>query len=128
VKSDRRSLEYGLEEVMRMRPVSYDHHASLFTENGIEVQAEKSRALGFIAQEMYGVVPLVVSRPEDEQKDLWSMNYEKLVPVLVKAIQEQQSLITEQKEVILKQSAMLESHEVRLRDMEARILEQTSQR
>ena len=31
--------------------------------------------------------------PQDEASALWSMNYEKLTPVLVKAIQEQQTII-----------------------------------
>lgn len=94
IKSDVRALEYGLAEVMKMQPKSYFHHYSLFTEDGtIHIKQEKSRTIGFIAQEMYEIIPESVSKPMNEQSDLWSMSYDKLIPVLVKAIQEQQEII-----------------------------------
>ncbi len=93
VKSEQQTIEYGLSEVLKMQPKSYLHHNSLFTENGINISEEKTKRIGFIAQELYEIIPEVVSKPEDESTDLWSMSYEKLVPVLVKAIQEQQEII-----------------------------------
>jgi len=49
-----------------------------------------------------------VSKPENESTDLWSMSYEKLVPVLVKAIQEQQAITEKlQQENALTKTIML---------------------
>ena len=41
---------------------------------------------GFVAQELDAVVPHAVSRPNDEEA-MWSVDYSKLVPMLVKEIQ-----------------------------------------
>ena len=41
---------------------------------------------GFIAQELHEVAPQAVSKPEDDEK-MWSVDYSKLVPMLVKEIQ-----------------------------------------
>lgn len=44
---------------------------------------------GFYAQELYTVYPQAVTvGGEDPSKDPWSIDYSKLTPVLVKAIQE----------------------------------------
>lgn len=102
IKSDQQIIEYGLNEVLQLQPKSYNHHNSIFTENGINISETNTKRIGFIAQEVYKIIPEVVSKPENEITDLWSMSYEKLVPVLVKAIQEQQEVIeflkTENKE------------------------------
>jgi polyhydroxyalkanoate synthesis regulator phasin len=45
---------------------------------------------------MYEIIPEVVSVPENEESGLWGLDYDKLVPVLVKAIQEQQEVIDKQ--------------------------------
>lgn len=54
---------------------------------------------GFIAQELYQVVPEAVGKGDDTEeltdpKGTWQVEYGRLTPILVKAIQEQQSLIT----------------------------------
>jgi hypothetical protein len=41
---------------------------------------------GFVAQELHNVAPHAVSKPEDEDA-MWSVDYSKLVPMLVKEIQ-----------------------------------------
>jgi hypothetical protein len=41
---------------------------------------------GFIAQELHEVAPQAVSKPEDDEA-MWSVDYSKLVPMLVKEIQ-----------------------------------------
>ena len=46
-------------------------------------------------QEVQQIIPEAVNEPDDESKDLWSMDYDKLIPVLTKAIQEQQIMIEE---------------------------------
>jgi hypothetical protein len=41
---------------------------------------------GFVAQELHQVAPQAVSKPDDDEK-MWSVDYSKLVPMLVKEIQ-----------------------------------------
>jgi hypothetical protein len=97
VKQNIDRIQYGLNDVLKLRPVTYDHHGSQFSNHTLVVDAEHSKEIGFIAQEVYEVIKEVVQKPEDENAELWSMNYEKLTPVLVKAIQEQQKIIEELK-------------------------------
>lgn len=58
---------------------------------------QSKNTIGFLAQELYKVIPEAVYKPRDESKDLWSVDYQKIIPVLVKAIQEQQKQIEELK-------------------------------
>ena len=52
---------------------------------------------GFIAQQVYAHYPNAVSPGSDDVKtDPWMMDYGKMSPLLVKAIQDQQQLITDQ--------------------------------
>jgi len=77
LKRDVQGLELGLDEVMRLRPVSYE-----WANRGDD------RRLGLIAQEVRDVVSEVVYEAEG---GMLGVAYESLVPVLVKAIQEQQA-------------------------------------
>jgi hypothetical protein len=97
LKSNRENLSYGLNEIMQIEPVQYFHHFSQKDENGIlEILNDGSNDFGFIAQDMYKIIPEMVSKPEDDTNELWGINYEKLTPVLVKAVQEQQAIIEQQ--------------------------------
>jgi hypothetical protein len=53
--------------------------------------------VGFVAQELYDVIPRAVAVGEDNEdgsiKRVWGVDNGTLVPYLVKAIQEQQALI-----------------------------------
>lgn len=92
VKSNQKSLEYGLREILMLKPKKYIHHSSSF-QSGKLILNEGVPTLGLIAQEVYPIIPEIVYKPDDESKDLWSLDYPKLVPVLIKAIQEQQEVI-----------------------------------
>jgi hypothetical protein len=86
LKKDIQQLKYGLPEVLQMRPVSY----TMRDDQSGEIK------LGLIAQEVQKLVPEVVSN--DGSKDNYlGMNYTELVPVLIKAIQEQQKVIDDLK-------------------------------
>jgi septal ring factor EnvC (AmiA/AmiB activator) len=50
--------------------------------------------MGFIAQEIQKVLPMLVTEGSDKDKTL-SVNYISLIPLLTKAIQEQQTQIEE---------------------------------
>jgi len=94
-KSNIRDVTYGLQEVMQMRPVSYnwrDH-------------PEQGNKLGLIAQDLLPLIPEVVKthdfQPSEEDPNIaekielerLGVYYSNLIPVLVKAIQEQQAEI-----------------------------------
>ncbi|MGB6035681.1 MAG: tail fiber domain-containing protein [Cryomorphaceae bacterium] len=95
-KKNIKDVEYGLEEVMAMRPVTYEWKDS--DENGTKV--------GFIAQDLLEIVPEVVvthERVEDretgavtyQEAERMGVFYDDLIPVLAKAIQEQNETIEE---------------------------------
>jgi hypothetical protein len=96
IKTGGEPIDYGIKEVMMLKPRRYDHHTTRFTEEGLELLSDKENTIGLFAQEVYKVIPEVVSKPENESVQLWSIEYQKLVPVLIKAIQEQQQIIEEQ--------------------------------
>jgi len=81
LKTNIHTLNYGLREVMNMRPVSYNW----------KDKPNSNHKIGLIAQEVRSLVPEVVIG--DETIENLGMNYAELVPVLVKAIQEQQKQI-----------------------------------
>jgi Chaperone of endosialidase len=80
LKKEINDLNYGLKEVMQLRPVRYN-----WISNG------NGDKIGLIAQEVKEIVPEVVVG--NEQEELLGMNYAELVPVLINAIKEQQQQI-----------------------------------
>jgi len=104
-------LEYGLKELMQLRPVIYKWKQERV---GSVVLPKKDRReiIGLIAQEVQEVIPEVVYgevwRPKsEEEQDIYlksktdriGMNYNELLPVLVKSKQEQhQQLVVLEKE------------------------------
>jgi len=72
-------IKYGLSDVLKLQPRSY------------QMNSVAGDFVGFIAQELQGVIPEVVSG--DPEKQL-GVDYGSLVAVAFKAIQEQQALIT----------------------------------
>ena len=94
IKSKVAAITYGLDDILRLKPFSYRQHQSEF-KNSKLITKEKSReTIGFLAQDVYDVIPEAVSKPEDENEQLWGMDYDKLIPVLVKGMQEQQEQIS----------------------------------
>jgi len=90
-----RPLNYGLTEILQLKPVRYEW------KNGME----KGDKLGLVAQDLQNVLPeTVVSRTWRENEDgsgthvdaeRLGVYYSDIIPVLVHAIQEQQGLIEE---------------------------------
>jgi hypothetical protein len=76
------NLKYGLSQVMQLRPVSFQWKAG----------SDKGTHLGLIAQEVDTVLPEAVQKSADMNAPL-GMNYSTLIPVLIKAIQEQQGIL-----------------------------------
>ncbi|MBE0675075.1 MAG: tail fiber domain-containing protein [Bacteroidales bacterium] len=109
VKSGNIPLEYGLNEILMLNPQSYFHHNSTQADNGFIINTEGGKDIGLIAQDVYRIIPEVVIKPDDESRELWSMSYEKLVPVLIKGMQEQQTIIESQQKEIDELKALYES-------------------
>jgi len=93
IKSNQQPIHYGLAQVLLMAPKTYFQHNSTTKNGNIVIAPEGKQDIGLVAQEVYEIIPEVVSKPENEQAALWGIAYDKLVPVLIKAIQEQQEMI-----------------------------------
>jgi hypothetical protein len=81
LKKDVRDLGYGIGEVMRLHPVTWRWKS----------RADNRLNLGLIAQEVDPILPELVEKHEE---GTMGINYVGLVPVLIKAMQEQQETIT----------------------------------
>jgi hypothetical protein len=86
VKRDIEEINYGINEVMKMKPVRYKHYSSVFENNTWKLENQYSTEIGFVAQEMDKIIKEVVIR--GSETELWSLDKSKLIPVLVKAVQE----------------------------------------
>jgi hypothetical protein len=93
IKTNRKSIPYGLNEVLQLNPQFYFQHNSTSDNCRINIETIGKDDIGLIAQDVFKIIPEVVSKPANEEKELWSISYEKLIPVLIKAIQEQQEMI-----------------------------------
>jgi hypothetical protein len=84
LKDDIFDLKYGLNDILQLQPVEYTYKS-----NG-------SKQLGFIAQDIGTILPEVVSFEES-----MSVNYQAIIPILTKAIQQQQAQIEALKQRLL---------------------------
>ena len=99
LKKNIQPIDYGLKQLMELRPVSFQWKDDEFGQT----------RLGLIAQDVQGVIDEVVvtedvsmTEPEEgaahghlvrKKADYLGINYGELIPVLIKAIQDQQELI-----------------------------------
>jgi hypothetical protein len=89
---------YGLATVLQLRPVEYN------------LNSNDLKQVGFIAQEVQKLVPEVVTGKEGDlsKGEILGITYSNLVPVLTKAIQEQQKQIEDQNAKIAAQQKQIE--------------------
>lgn len=110
LKENIQNLEYGLGTIMKLRPTSYNFRGD-GEYNGLKLST--GLHYGLIAQEVEEVLPSLVkdnkhtylapaegagpNNPEEKTEvknmDYKTMNYTELIPVLIKAVQEQQEEI-----------------------------------
>jgi hypothetical protein len=76
LKTNIQPLNYGLKEVLQMRPVRYNWKSD----------PTANAKIGLIAQEVQQLIPEVVVG--DAKKEMLGMNYAELVPVLINAVKE----------------------------------------
>ena len=86
LKENIEDITYGLDTVKLLRPRKFDW---------IDAPDETKNSIGFIAQEVETVIPEIISEAGTTPKK--GMNYGVLTSVLVKAIQEQQTIIEDLK-------------------------------
>ena len=72
------SITYGLESLNRLRPVSHTWIGS----------TNQKKSLGFIAQEVEEVIGELVNTSMDGEREIKALDYNGLIPVLIKAVQE----------------------------------------
>lgn len=105
LKRDVRASPYGLAEVLELAPVTYRWRDGTDQATWLGDVEE----LGFVAQDVRPHVPHVVVQDE---RGMLRLDYDRLVPVLVSAVQEQQHTID-------LQHARLEEQAARIADLEA---------
>jgi hypothetical protein len=86
-KTNITTLNHALDKVMAMRGVKYDWRIADYPQLRFDAKPQ----LGFIAQEVKGVLPEAVS--QDAQGN-YSIAYSEVIPVLVEAVKDQQMEIT----------------------------------
>ena len=84
-KQNIENLNYGLAEVLQLNPITFEWKP--------ESDRGTGRRIGFIAQETEQVIPEVVGHITTHDDEFKTLSYSDLVPVLTKAIQEQQAII-----------------------------------
>jgi|GEM_PF-4124144 len=77
-KENVEDLGYGLEDLLSLKPVSFDYKQS-YIKNA-------PRQIGFIAEEVDPIIPEVVQR--DQSGEIQGLDYPKFTALIVKAIQE----------------------------------------
>ena len=105
LKENINPIHYGIEDVMKLKPSQYFWTEEQYVKRGVPLD-QKRLKLGLIAQDLLEVVPEVVTthqwvkKSEKENKtfvlkenERLGVNYAELIPVLIKATQEQQMLI-----------------------------------
>ncbi|MET0760623.1 MAG: tail fiber domain-containing protein [Flavobacterium sp.] len=111
LKKDINRLNYGLKEILELKPVTFKWKDELTSTNQKVTDDTKTTKIGFLAQDLLKVIPEVVQTHSwqitDEKKPaeyLPNKNlgvfYSDLIPVAVKAIQEQQTQIEELKKAV----------------------------
>lgn len=102
VKENIEAVDYGLKEVMQLKPKKFDYKDTSFV--GLDESGEQATytskgakgVLGFTAQDVLGVLPEVIQHSVanvGDVDDVMAINYQEIIPVLVRAIQEQQAQI-----------------------------------
>ncbi len=90
LKKNIKPLENGISTVLKLNPVNYEK------KNSLESSNYDKKENGFIAQEIQKVLPYIVDEGKDKDR-LLSVDYTSIIPVLTKAIQEQQVIIEQLK-------------------------------
>ena len=110
LKRDIETYEGGLATILGLRPVRFDWREDRCPDSFLKEYREPKtkdgypgkikRQYGLIAQEVEKIIPDVVGERTMYEKNYKLIRYEKIVPILISAVQEQQQQIEELKEEI----------------------------
>ncbi|HPX76761.1 MAG TPA: tail fiber domain-containing protein [Bacteroidales bacterium] len=90
LKSNLKVIDFGLERVMKIRPLQYTLIDKKVDEHGNVVEGTKEQ-FGFVAQEMETLFPEV--KLTSDVLNIKLLDYDQIIPVAIAAIQEQQQMI-----------------------------------
>lgn len=107
LKTNINNISYGLNEILKLNPVQYH-----WKEN----KEAKNYDLGFIAQDVKEIIPQIVFQNTND--GFYGINYTRIIPILTKAVQEQQEIINTQNELIEKQQQEIKEIYNRLNKIE----------
>lgn len=93
IKTNVQDLSASLQTILALRGVSFDWNHSV----NQEIQLDSTNHIGFIAQEVQSIEPRLTFTGDN---NLLHVDYNKVVPVLVEAIQEQNAIISHQDSMI----------------------------
>lgn len=114
-KSNVQDLSYGLNEILKMRPISYK----------LNHDPQGETKLGLIAQEVLPLIKEVVKTHDYKMTDesvasfekvelkRFGMKYQELIPVLIQAIKEQQVQLKKLQDLVKDQAEVIEMHNQR---------------
>lgn len=108
LKKDIENLNYGLNAILQLEPKKY------FWKD----KEQNKKLLGLIAQDVQPIINEIVFTQDDDAKTL-GISYAELIPVLIKAIKEQQTIINSQKEINIKQDQQYKTLLSRIEHLEA---------
>ncbi|WP_299762991.1 tail fiber domain-containing protein [uncultured Dokdonia sp.] len=104
-KKEIQEIKYGIKELLKLKPVSYQWNSKAKTRNLTSL--DNSKKIGFLAQELQKILPEVVQEyywirdkngTYKKNKKEFAISYSEILPVIVKAIQEHQEIIEQLKE------------------------------
>ncbi|NLD50252.1 MAG: T9SS type A sorting domain-containing protein [Clostridiaceae bacterium] len=103
LKENIQDLNNSLYIILNLRGVRYDLKKEIAYDQNIitdpqvieRLEEERKNQIGFISQEVFQILPEVVNK--DDSSGLYSIDYSRVIPVLVNAMQEQHALISELK-------------------------------
>lgn len=99
LKEDIRVTKYSLDELMKIKVTDYFYKSD---KDHLYPQT------GFLAQQLYDIFPAAVTKGgEDEKEKPWMVDYSKITPLLVKAVQE----LNNKMEVLEKENAALKARD-----------------
>jgi hypothetical protein len=120
-KENIQPLPYGLRQLLQLKPVSYQWKEERYGKT-VVAEAEKTKKIGFLAQDLQATLPEVVASTSweatqngtvitysEKPNQNLGVKYAEIIPVVVKATQEHQVTIDQ---IIKMQNEMLRKIEI----------------
>ena len=106
LKQDVIPIQNPLERLMKLKPKNYRFIADVESESCCECYFD-----GFIAHEVQEILPMIVTGKKDDPNQMQQMDYSKLTPICVGAIQELNEKVDKMHLIIDTQQKMIDSQQ-----------------